>query len=319
MAIGIVGSRGFIGSYLLRYLVAKKLGPLRILVRTPSSCDHVGGTEAVCGDLRSLADCERFAADLGLIYYLAHTSSPVNSDRDQANDTLLNLVPLLNLIQAVQHLGTKPHIVYFSSGGAVYAPKLDRIPYVETDNCAPLSSYGIQKLAAEQYLRLAGHRGYLTSTVLRVGNAYGTPLPQSRLQGLIGVAINSVLQKRPVRFFGELSNVRDYIHLEDICTIADRASAARQPFTVVNVGSGLGHSVLDVLHLIEECYGGSIEIQSESALGRGLPEWIVLDTTKALQEFAWSSTVCLRDGIELMLAEAHQESRLCKATAQGLC
>src|SRR5579862_7447677 len=180
MAIGVVGSRGFIGSYLFRHLVARESGQLRILVRTPTACDDTGNTEVVRGDLCSLADCERFAADLSVIYYLAHTHSPVNSDRDQANDVLLNLVPLLNLIQAVQNLGTTPHIVYFSSGGAVYAPKHDRHPYRETDNCAPVSSYGIQKLAAEQYLRLAAHRGILTCVVLRPGNAYGTPLPQCR-------------------------------------------------------------------------------------------------------------------------------------------
>jgi UDP-glucose 4-epimerase len=309
MAIGVTGSRGFIGSYLVRHLIGRKSGPLRVIVRTPSPGDNRGDTDVVGGDLRCLADCERFAAELRLIYYLAHTNSPVNSDRDQVNDTLVNLVPLLNLIQAIQNLGTKPHIVYFSSGGAVYAPKSERSPYTETDNCAPLSSYGIQKLAAEQYLRLAAHKGILTCTVLRVGNAYGTPLPQCRLQGLIGIAINNILHDQPVRIFGELSNVRDYVHLEDVCAIAYRAAIPRQPYTVVNVGSGLGHSVSDVLHLIEECHGGTIEIQSEKAFGNWLPEWVVLDTTKSNREFGWSSTISLRAGIEGMLADRHQEMR----------
>jgi UDP-glucose 4-epimerase len=69
----------------------------------------------------------------------------------------------------------------------VYAAKPDKSSYRETDPCAPVSSYGIQKLAAEEYLRLAARKGHLTATVLRVGNAYGTLLPHHRMQGLIGV------------------------------------------------------------------------------------------------------------------------------------
>ena len=115
---------------------------MRLLVRTSLPCDS-GGLEVICGDLLSSKDCERFAADLKVIYYLAHTNSPVNSDRDWPGDALTNLVPLLNLLGAIRSLKTRPHIVYFNSGGAV-AAKLARIPYTETDLCAPISSYGIR-------------------------------------------------------------------------------------------------------------------------------------------------------------------------------
>ena len=238
----------------------------------------------------------------------------MNSDLDQANDAVVNLVPLLNLIDAIRRLGTKPHVVYFSSGGAVYAAKQDRDRYRETDLCAPLSSYGVQKLAAEQYLRLAAQKGHLTATVLRVGNAYGTLLPEYRMQGLIGVAINNILHKRPVRVFGNLNNVRDYIHLADICEMAERASAPREPFSIVNVGSGVGHSVMDVLKLIEECHGAPVEIQSDESCGHWLTDWAVLDTTKARQEFGWSPAIDLRSGIAAMMTEWNREIQTSAAT-----
>jgi len=301
MNIGITGSKGFIGSYLTRRLLAKHSGPVRLLMRNTLSPER-GDRVEMFGDLCCTADCDRFAADLDLIYYLAHANSPVNSDRDQATDVMMNQVPLLNFIDAVERLGTRPHIVYFSSGGAVYAPKHDHIRYRETDPCGPLSSYGIQKLAAEHYLRLAAHKGHLTATVLRVGNAYGTLLPQHRMQGLIGVAINSVLNNRPVRLFGDPGNVRDYIHLEDLCDMADRASSPSRQFSIVNVGSGAGHSVTDILRLIEDCHGAPIEIQKDMSCGRWLPDWVVLDIGKAGQEFGWSPAIDLRSGILGMMA-----------------
>jgi UDP-glucose 4-epimerase len=301
MGIGITGAKGFIGSYFSSNIVARQPGTVRLLARNTANYRSPAGAQVLQGDLLSRSDCERFAADLNLIYYLAHTNTPVNSDLDLPSDALANLVPLLNLLQAVQKLGTKPHVVYFSSGGAVYAPKQDRVPYRETDPCGPLSSYGIQKLAAEEYLRLSARKGHLTATVLRVGNAYGTPLPQFRMQGLIGVAVNCVAQGRPVRVFGNPGNVRDYIHLEDLSAIAVLASIPKRPFSIINVGSGVGHSVLDIIRVIEELWGKPVDTHSDQTCGSWLTDWVVLDNGKAREEFGWSPAIDLRRGITGML------------------
>jgi len=94
----------------------------------------------------------------------------------------------------------------------------------------PLTEY---RTGREQYLRLAADKGYLTATVLRPGNAYGTALSEFRMQGLIGVAVNSVVHGKPVRVFGNPNNVRDYVHLDDIqryCHARIRSTAALQHF-----------------------------------------------------------------------------------------
>ena len=91
MPIGVVGAKGFIGAYLTKYLLANKVGPLRLFVRTTTPVWEASGAEITSGDLLSRADCERFAADLKVIYYLAHTNSPINSDRDWPADVLSNL------------------------------------------------------------------------------------------------------------------------------------------------------------------------------------------------------------------------------------
>jgi UDP-glucose 4-epimerase len=231
----------------------------------------------------------------------------VNSDLDQPNDVRVNLEPLLNLLQAVQRCGARPQIVYFGSGGAVYARTGDRVPRRETDPCSPASSYGILKLAAEQYLRLAADRGYLTATVLRVGNAYGTLLPRHRMQGLIGVALNSVLNGSPVRVFGDLGNVRDYVHLDDICAMADLVSVPRGKFDVFNVGSGVGHSVAEVLQAIRDCGGGPIEFEVNQGEGKWLTDWVVLDVAKARREWGWQPAVDLASGIGAMLSAWHNQ------------
>jgi UDP-glucose 4-epimerase len=309
MVTGITGARGFIGSYLSKHLARREQGFLRLLTRNSASYRNPPSSEIMYGDLLSRSDCERFADGLEVIYYLAHKNSPVNSDFDLPGDALANLVPLLNLLQAVQQLGSKPHFVYFSSGGAIYASREDRIPYRETDPRGPVSSYGIQKLAAEEYLRWAAEKGYVTATILRVGNAYGTLLSEFRMQGLIGVAINCAVHQQPVRMFGNPNNVRDYVHLEDISEIAIRAAVPRQAFTIVNVGSGVGHSVLDVIGLIQQGLDRPMEIQCDQESGSWLTDWVVLDNSKAREEFGWSPAIDLASGIQKMLDGWFRESQ----------
>src|SRR3954467_557778 len=105
MNIGITGSRGFIGAALSRYLAAENSGELRRLVRNPGTAQSSEERGEFVGDLSSPADCVRFCEGQDVIYHLAHTNTPVNSDFDLATDARQNLLPLLNLIQAIQRTG----------------------------------------------------------------------------------------------------------------------------------------------------------------------------------------------------------------------
>ena len=318
MVIGFTGARGFIGSYLLRYIASTHADDhTRVLLRNIRTGEEFGKAEIVCGDLLSPVDCARFVDGLDAIYYLAHCNTPLNSDHDRPNDAMLNMIPLLNLLQAIQARNTKPHLVYFSSGGAIYGRRADRKPWLETDPCAPSSSYGIQKLAAEHYLRVAAEAGDLTCTVLRVSNAYGTLLSRQRMQGLIGVAVNNILHGTPVRIFGNTENVRDYIHLDDICTIAGKAADRREAFTILNVGSGIGHSVGEVLNIIRRCANVPVQIETaqDPQCGKRLPDWAVLDIAKARELYGWSPVVDLAAGIRAMFDASGEQNFFRSATA----
>jgi len=308
MKIGITGGKGFIGGQLFRHLAREGAGDLRLVVRSPSLAMEgmaLPEAEVVIGDLSSAQVCEEFVADLEVIVHLAHCNSPATSERDLPGDARQNLVATLNLLQAVRSAGRCPHLVYYSSGGAIYAPRAGGVPYRETDDCAPLSSYGIQKLAAEHYLRVLAAKGHLTAAVLRVGNAYGQLLPVTRMQGLIGVAIHALFDGQPIRLFGDLENVRDYVHVEDVCRATSLVLRAPAPFAIFNIGTGVGHSVRQVLQLIEQAVGVTARYETTSAAAEtgGLPEWSVLDVGKARSELGWRPEIALADGIARMVAE----------------
>jgi UDP-glucose 4-epimerase len=297
--LGVVGASGFLGSYLLPKLAHVSTTPVQALTRTlpsPPLPTHEN-IQWMQGDLSSSYDCAAFLERVDAIVHLAHSGSPFTSDADLPADARANLIPLVTLVQEIRHRDSPVHLVYASSGGAIYGIAHGGKPWRESDQCLPTTSYGIQKLAAEHYLRLAAERGWLTAVTLRIGNAYGVVLPAERLQGLIGVAFAHLVRDEPIRLFGNPENVRDYVHLDDIFTAVDIALRRRERFEIFNIGSGVGHSVREVIRLIGAVASRNLEMQALPLEGDALPAWVVLDISRARNHLGWNPDVSLEDGL----------------------
>jgi UDP-glucose 4-epimerase len=301
--VGITGATGFLGSYILRHLASSGRDDLRALSRAPAPLaiapERVRWAR---GDLTSPRDCETFTEDLGALIHLAHTNTPLSSQRDWGSDATLNILPTLNLLEALRKQRRRVDMVFVSSGGAIYGTRTNRAPFKEDDATYPSSPYGVVKLALENYLRLAADEGWLRVTILRIANAYGTVLLPERRQGLIGVAINQVLRGKPVPIYGDPENVRDYVHLRDIADIVERCLQAKTSFDIYNVASGQGTSTEDVIALIEKAAGHPVERQhmAEIVDADRLVPWAVLDIAKAKTALGWQPRVALADGIEAL-------------------
>jgi UDP-glucose 4-epimerase len=211
---------------------------------------------------------------------------------------------MLSLIQAIREAAKKVHVVYASSGGAVYGRIAKGSPIPETAPPEPTTSYGVQKLAGEHYLRLGAEEGWLTANALRIGNAYGVALPRERLQGFLGVSVAAHARGDPIRVFGDPENVRDYVHLDDICDAIDLALGRRDGYGVYNIGSGRGASVRELISLLEEASGRAANVEVEYIGGAAaLTPWVVLDATKAARELGWKPKVLLDNGVRRLWEE----------------
>jgi len=255
MKIGVTGANGLLGRSIVGALQQLPKMEIRALVRQLPRVESHPRTDWLLGDLARPEDCRAFVAGLDVVLHCAHKNSPLTSDGDWAQDARLNLIPTLNLLGAIEGAKRCPHLIYPSSGGAVYGLSRAGVPFRESDPCLPENSYGIQKLAVEHYLRVFAERELLTATVLRIGNAYGWLLAPDRSQGFIGTAINRVLHGQPVRLIGDPHNVRDYVYVDDILSAIFKVLEGRRGFEVFNVGSGVGASVMDILSLIERKIG----------------------------------------------------------------
>jgi UDP-glucose 4-epimerase len=302
--LGVTGASGFLGSILTGHLAAAGHEVLA-LTRTmpPRGEDSYPGVVWQQGDLTSPHDAAAFAAEAEAIVHLAWTNTPLTSNAHLPSDAAANIIPTLTLLEAVRTAAMRPHIVFASSGGAVYGPPRNQRPFREDDDCRPRSSYGIQKLTIEQYLRMGSEHGWLTAIALRIGNPYGVLLPPERRQGFIGTAVSQLRAGTPIRVFGNPTNARDYLYVTDMCRAFELALASRELFDVFNIGTGTAHSVEDVLRLIEELGGRPVAVHSESSEAADeLASWVALDVSKAREKLGWSPEITLRDGLSRLLS-----------------
>lgn len=306
MIIGITGATGFLGSYFVDYLLNIGNYNIKALTRNPAKINK--DINWFVGDLSSQFDCDKFIQDVDIIIHFAHNNnSQIISNNDVISDAGLNLVPNLTLLESIKKKGRKIHFIYISSGGGIYGKSANKIPFKETDCCNPFSSYGIQKLTMENYLRLWAAQEYLTSAVLRVSNPYGVLLPSNRKQGLIGVVLNKIIRGEVVQIFGNPDNVRDYIHLKDMSKAIEQAFNLQGGFEIYNIGSGQGVSVNEVLNLIEKYSGKKMKREYlEDKNAQILPDWNVLDITKAKENLSWQPEIIFEQGLKSLCEEVYQ-------------
>jgi len=311
--LGITGATGLLGGRFLRHVVERMPGvQVRCLARHVAGHFVHPGVEWMSGDLMNEADCAEFVVGLDAVAHFAQSNSPAISDRHWPSDLVANISPGLNLLEALRRRkgAGRCHFVFASSGGAVYGREAaDGVAFRESDVCAPLNPYGIQKLAVEHYLRTACEQGWLRATVLRISNAYGELLAAERRQGLIGVAMARVLSGQPVKVFGSVETVRDYVHVDDVARafgLALEGQSNQEAFRIFNIGAGVGHSVAEVLGLIGRVTGREVktEVSDFGQAALSLVPRVVLANGKARDELGWEPEIGLEEGIGGLMRNA---------------
>ena len=238
---------------------------------------------------------EKVLAGCDVCYHLISTSVPVTSNANPAKDAQENIVGTLHLLDVARSAGVKK-IIFPSSGGAIYG--LPRTPVLdESHPTAPVSSYGIAKLAVEKYLALYYDLYGLDYCALRIANPYGPFQRFDSFQGIIGVFFGRILRGEPLAVWGDGTVVRDYIFVEDVV----RALVATMDTTcdekVLNIGSGTGISINELISCLQYITRQKLEVEYCHALNLEIPH-SVLDISRAQKALDWFPQVGFVEGLQ---------------------
>jgi UDP-glucose 4-epimerase len=199
------------------------------------------------------------------------------------------------VLEATRKLGIR-RFVYISSA-EVYG-RTERLPVAEDHPLEARSPYAAAKIGAEQFVQASTFSTGIEAIVLRPFSIYG---PGSSCQSLIGTILRQA-RDQDCLTLNDLRPVRDYCHVEDLAEAVVRAcTAPTSGFCVVNVGTGLGTSVIDLARLILSALGRDIPVR-EAPGSRRPPEseiyHLIANPRKAYEVLGWKAEVTLQAGLK---------------------
>jgi UDP-glucose 4-epimerase len=259
------------------------------------------------GDFSCLETLERIFKDnkIDIVFHLISTIIPSSSNENIIHDIDKNIKPTIKLLNLMKKYKVKK-IVFFSSGGTVYRtpPSLPYKKFNEESVTNPICLYGIIKLTIEKYLYFYKHFYNIDYLILRVANLYGEN-HFSNKQGFINIALKKIINKEPLLIFGDGSNIRDYIYIKDFTRII-KLLIERNIFNeVINIGSGEGHSINEIIEIIKRIENNFI-IKKMPTRKFDITN-IVLDTSKLKKIINFTPT-----DIELGIKETYKWTKSIK-------
>jgi nucleoside-diphosphate-sugar epimerase len=219
-------------------------------------------------------------------------------------------------IEATHHLleaarsATRLRRLVFASSSSVYGDA-ERFPTRESDTPAPISPYGVTKLAAEHLAVLYAKSFGIPSTALRYFTVYG---PGQRPDMAIARFCRSAITGETVHVFGTGEQLRDFTFVDDIVEATLLAATVEhEPGTVFNVAGGSSTSVNDILSLLGGFAGAPLEVV-HGPMSTGDVVRTAADTTRIRDVLGWTPVVQLEEGLRRQFDAARATRDLWDAT-----
>jgi UDP-glucose 4-epimerase len=286
---------GFIGSRMVEDLVGTGV-PIAVLTRSrpaASLTDLIPPRDLHLGDaadpdvLNPALDC------VGTVIFTAGGLLPAASELEPERDAELTLGPLRAVLTALRGR-PDTSFVYLSSGGTVYGEP-DHNPISEDAPVRPLGSYGRLHVQCEgEILREREEHG-LRARILRCSTVYGERQRPERGQGVIVTFLHRIATGIPIDLYGGGASVRDYIYVGDVARVVTALVGRDDGPVVLNVGSGEGTSLAEILELTEAEIGRPAEVIEHAAREFEVHR-IVLDVSRSRELVAIEPTP-LADGV----------------------
>ncbi len=294
-----LGGAGFIGSNLIHKFASND--KYRIFIFEPTFANtsrlaDIDGLTIVRGSIADfdLLKCVIEDYRINTIVHLVSTLVPGSTYEDFKREFENVVFPTSRLMELCADKNVK--FIYFSSGGTVYGNSIKGEKFKESGKLSPISYYGLTKQIVESNILFENRRGKLNYLIVRPSNPFGKGQSLHGNQGFIAVAIGKILAGEPIEVWGDGSSVRDYIYIEDLADAFYKLVEADVCNEIVNIGSGFGYSVNDVINRLRHCIDAPFEVCYKASRSVDVNS-MVLDITK-LQSLVDVQHTHLEDGIK---------------------
>jgi len=274
MRILVTGGAGFIGAHLVNSLASAHAGEIIVLdnlyrgYSRDSLPSSVAFRQTDIRDPAAVADAVRGCE---IVFHLAAQSNVMGAVADSRYAFSTNVAGTLTVLEAAAAAGVKRLV--FTSSREVYGDP-QSIPVPETAPVRAKNAYGASKVAGEVYCRLAAQQG-LETVVLRLANVYG-PGDRDRVIPLFAAAARA---GESITVFGS-RKLLDFVWIDTVVDALIRAALGRYIRGPVNVGSGIGTTIVDLARRITKLTRSSSRIEITEERGQEVGRFVA-DITRA--------------------------------------
>jgi UDP-glucose 4-epimerase len=293
----ILGAAGFIGRHVVSECLAKGylVTAVDVVDGLSAGLQHHNRLDFRCGQLKEDDFVREAFEGIDAVVCLAPNSLPATSNADIAAEVHNHVRLTLRIAELAQDAGVR-NFVFASSGGTVYG--IDSpTPIPEDAPTRPRNAYGVSKLAIEHYLRILRDLRGMRTVSLRISNPYGAGQNANSGQGFIAMAMRRAYGGEPMAIWGDGKTVRDFLYVKDLAAAIVASCEYAGDASVINVGSGLGYSLVEVAGLVERISGHPLRLRFESNRRIDVAK-NVLDISLAFQELGWRPMTPLETGLE---------------------
>lgn len=299
----MTGGLGFIGSNLVHRLVEAGARVRIVDALVPEHGGDLRNIEGLdvdvevfdIGDPRMAKVLAGVDAVFNLAGQVSHTASMIDPERDLH----FNAITHARMLETLRRVQPDARVVHTSTR-QVYGRAV-RMPVDEMHPTQPVDVNGVAKLAGEHLHLVYAHAYEMPITSLRLTNVYG---PRQRLTsnelGVLPVFIRSALRNETIELFGDGSQRRDCLFVDDVVDVLLAATDARAIGRVFNVGNEIDQSLAEIARVVIDASGSSSDIH--------LREWPAdhqridigsfhSDSSAIASAIGWRATTELDDGV----------------------
>ena len=213
---------------------------------------------------------------------------------DPSFDANTNILGTINLLQCCIKTGVKK-FMFASTGGAVYGEQ-SYYPADEIHPTAPLSPYGISKLAVEKYLFFYKSQYDFKYTVLRYANIYGPRQNSKGEAGVVAIFSTKLLANEQPIINGTGKQTRDYVFVGDVVK-ANLITLKDDACDIYNVGTAKETDVNELFNKLNKLAGSNKE-EKHGPAAPGEQMRSVITSEKLFKKFNWKPSTTLDNGLK---------------------
>lgn len=307
-SILVTGGAGFIGSNFIRYIL-RKYPNYRVvnydLLTYAGNLENLRGLEDhpgysfVKGNIRNRELLDKVIQDekIDLIVHFAAESHVDRSILEPEDFLLSNVIGTHVLLRAARENGNI-RFHHISTDEVFGSLETCDPPFCETTAYDPRSPYSASKAASDHIVRAYWHTYGLPVTLSNCTNNYG---PYMFPEKFIPLCITNLLEGKKIPLYGDGSNIRDWLHVEDHCRALDVIIHQGQPGETYCVGGETEMTNKAIAQMILDFMGYDEEMIEYVKDRPGHDRRYAMDFSRMRQEFGWQPTIAFEPGLSAMI------------------